>query len=736
MTRKFLALLLSLLLNGALFALLSAFVYRQRLQLGIRFFPYTSDEFALFGTLWMMLGLCALPGLALAALALWRGYDRLALWLNGSWAFLVNIYLLADTAALSISGSHLLYFLGYVSDILMHPELEGLAWVGGTRGLIAPSLAILIGSAIACLLSHYLATTILTRTTALGYLVGTITVLLTFILSSPWWWSDLLISTAVYQQLPIPTQTLQRVSTRRFSHGLKIVELTNSLTSDDTVVIRNFGPPVQLQGWQVRTRNSQFPLDGILDTNQEIAFSADFAHDVEWLTLLDPQGRPQDALQYTTTTQEWLASLPYHRGAFEALAPAVDRLQEALDRGVKTPAPPDPGPQVTNKKHVVIILLESFRRDAVSPESTPQLSRWSQHGVEMKQHVSGANGTHLSLYSLLFGRCATYYRRDLNAWIEPQMMATFKASGYQTSYYSSATSVGWMWMERMLAPRYFDRIELGQEHRSVDQWHRWNSKDADYIAEIPELLTSATQPQLVVMFAMSTHYPYPFPKEFDLHQPSLGDSLHSQQFAHASQEILKNRYANSVAYLDALIGSFLSRVDLDNTIVVITGDHGEGLWDDGSAAHGTRLSEVQLAVPCLVLGGGLSPTKIDYPTYHGDILPTLLHALEGRPTPIQGGHGISVLAPTERDSVPVVPTVAYPPYGLALFAGEDRLKFSISTSEWFSGRIGLGFLTPGLHVTFAGQLAANGLIRGGTVDRFDFPTWNRRLDYWAELLSR
>jgi hypothetical protein len=688
MKRHAAALALGWALNGLCLGLLSSVVYRDRLEIAQRLFPYLRDALALTLTLWLTALLAALPGLLLSWLALSMGRTRLAYGVAAAWGFVANAYLLSDAAALSVSGSHLLYFLGYVSDILAHPELQGLAWIGGAQGLIGPLAVILASSLLAVVCCLVGAERLLRRPAARRWIQGPSLAALALLVGSPWLWSDLLIATAVYQQLPIPTAWLLALESHRFARGVKMVELTNSLTENDQVVIHNFGPPVDLQGWRVLTRSFQGPLSGTLGTGEELTFPADFAAGKEWVALQDAQGKLQDTLQYTPASGAWVSSLPYPRTDPKPLAEPLTELQQALRQAVVQAIPPDPEPRVRKPKNVVIIMLESFRRDALTPQSTPELSRWSEQSLRLEQHFAGCNGTHLSLYSILFGRSALFYRRDLSVWTPPQLIATLKASGYQTSYFSSATSVGWLWMERMLAPQYFDRIELGQEHRSVDQWHRWNIKDAEYLAEIPELLRTAQAPQLVVLFAMSSHYPYPFPPEYDLHQPSLGGALNTSELTHASQEILKNRYANAAAYLDSLLGKLLGELDLNNTLVVITGDHGEGLWDDGNASHGTRLSQAQVAVPCLILGAGTPARAVTAPTYHADLLPTLLHILEDQPVTIQGTHGASVLGPLQRDSVPVTGVVTYPPYELALFSAEQRLKFSLSTPEWFSGRIG------------------------------------------------
>lgn len=724
-------------LNALLFSVLSWSVYNSRLELGKRIFPYFQDDLALLLSLWLASLACCLPGVALAELLARVGRGRPARIVLYSWSAAVCALLLADTASLSMSGSHLLYFTAYVYDVMAHPELEGLAWLGGFKGLVLPMLGVVLAAIGNVALSAYLSHRLTARHRHRPpHRVG-LALLLALSFSTPWIWSDYLVASMFYQHLPLPTEIPQNAVNRRFASGVRIVEMTHARELGDILVLRNFGPALSLDGWSVVTRNLTLKLSGTLEPHQEQTLRGEFDPVLGWASLRDASGKEVDRLQYTRASNGWSASLPYRRHQGNQLRVGTELLEKSLQKASSRAVPVDAKARVTSRKHLVVFLVESLRRDAITPEGAPNLTLWSQRGLKLGNHFSSANGTHLALYSVLYGRSPLFYRRDLAARVKPQLTQTLKASGYHTSYLSSATSVGWMWMERMLGLETFDDIQLGQEHRSVDQWHRWTSKDAEYAASIPTLLKAAKTPQAVLMFAMSTHYPYPFPPEWDLSQPSLGQELDTATLGwQADHQVLRNRYSNSVRYIDHLIGEMLEEIDLENTVVVITGDHGEALWDDGTASHGTQASQVQLAVPCLVLGGGIPAGEITAPTYHADLLPTVLHALEGTPVAVQGGHGVDLLAPFERDSIPAVSVVSFPPYQLNLIGLQDRIRFEIASSEWFSGRIGLGALGKGLRVTFAGELEADGLLHGSLSESFHDETWEKRLKYWAEIFQR
>ncbi len=107
-------------------------------------------------------------------------------------------------------------------------------------------------------------------------------------------------------------------------------------------------------------------------------------------------------------------------------------------------------------------------------------------------------------------------------------------------------------------------------------------------------------------------------------------------------------YDAEVATADAVVGSFiedLKRLGVyDRAIVVLTGDHGEGLGEHGEEQHGIFLYREAIEVPLLLkLPGGLGAgRRVEAPAQLSDILPTVTQLL-GLPTPA-GVSGTSLLA--------------------------------------------------------------------------------------------
>ena len=119
---------------------------------------------------------------------------------------------------------------------------------------------------------------------------------------------------------------------------------------------------------------------------------------------------------------------------------------------------------------------------------------------------------------------------------------------------------------------------------------------------------------------------------FDPHAPYAPPEPYASRYA-------SNTYAGEVAFVDAALGPLLDRARADTTrptLVIVTGDHGEGLGDHGEETHGVFAYEATLRVPLIVAqvggpaaaqAGSRRAQVVATPAQHVDILPTILDGL-------------------------------------------------------------------------------------------------------------
>jgi arylsulfatase A-like enzyme/Tfp pilus assembly protein PilF len=97
-----------------------------------------------------------------------------------------------------------------------------------------------------------------------------------------------------------------------------------------------------------------------------------------------------------------------------------------------------------------------------------------------------------------------------------------------------------------------------------------------------------------------------------------------------ASEFQKNPYDGEIAYMDASIGELLDGLRrsglMDNTLIVVAGDHGEGLMEHGERQHGIFLYEYALHVPLLMAWEGRIRPGLRIRNLCGldDVAPTVL----------------------------------------------------------------------------------------------------------------
>ncbi|WP_415380098.1 sulfatase [Halosimplex sp. TS25] len=95
-------------------------------------------------------------------------------------------------------------------------------------------------------------------------------------------------------------------------------------------------------------------------------------------------------------------------------------------------------------------------------------------------------------------------------------------------------------------------------------------------------------------------------------------------------EILRALYRAELAYIDDRIGELRSLLEAagewEDTVVVVTGDHGENVGEHGLMDHQYCLYDTLLHVPLILHGGPFTGGAVDGPVQLTDVAPTLLDA--------------------------------------------------------------------------------------------------------------
>ncbi|MBI3735284.1 sulfatase-like hydrolase/transferase [Candidatus Sumerlaeota bacterium] len=195
-------------------------------------------------------------------------------------------------------------------------------------------------------------------------------------------------------------------------------------------------------------------------------------------------------------------------------------------------------------------------------------------------------------------------------------------------------------------------IEVG--HLGADQEQRRASAVTDSVIHYLESDKSGGKSFLFVHY-FDPHQPYDPPPEF----ASLYDNVGAPSpqsvnpdccgYLHRDDNDPKRGnwprlYAAEITYMDSEIGRLLdylkSRGSYKNSIIILTSDHGEILWEHEPVfSHGRNVYESVIHTVCMIKlpGRKFRGTKCDRLSANIDVLPTLLHEL--RIPPPQGMDG-------------------------------------------------------------------------------------------------
>ena len=283
--------------------------------------------------------------------------------------------------------------------------------------------------------------------------------------------------------------------------------------------------------------------------------------------------------------------------------------QEVMRAGLD-PAPVDSSAFVKRQglPNIIMIIFESFRTSALGPGMMKRLDSWADQGLRLERHYSGSNCSHLGLFSLLYGRASFGFHQTLDRAIPPQLLESLRLSGYETTLLTSGEIKGFRRMADFINDKYCDHvIQVGEF--GLESMNDWPDSDRRKLANVQTIVNEAQdKPQLVFFYLLSSHYRYPCPLEFEIFKESAG-FLH---FLNPREQIRNHqrRYANSLLFLENEVMNLVQSIDLSRNIVIMTGDHGESMGEDGVFTHASRMSEIQMRTPFVMVGPGIEPRKI------------------------------------------------------------------------------------------------------------------------------
>jgi hypothetical protein len=333
-----------------------------------------------------------------------------------------------------------------------------------------------------------------------------------------------------------------------------------------------------------------------------------------------------------------------------------------------------------SRKHVVLIIVDSLRADRMQVygyqrPTTPFLSQLVRTG-RMKK-VDAAFSTCSESFCGITSTLAGREFRDISARTF-QLQDVLSDEGYATWFLLSGNHTAWNGL-----PSFYH----ASDGRLFDgsQTLRYTMDDDRLVLEGLERVPPASpdRPAFFYIHLMSTHYlgvqlaeSHVFTRPDDQVSPGL------EPYKILEQLNKPDRYDDKVRQADGIIGQVFEALAakhyLDDAMVVVTSDHGEGLGER-HWAHGWNLYEEDIRIPLLLY----DVPAVSYPDLsfaaQVDIAPTILDRL-GLPIPASW-EGRSLLSPV-RQRFTFHQTYFVPNRFAVVYRDRDALYKFIATPEY------------------------------------------------------
>lgn len=364
--------------------------------------------------------------------------------------------------------------------------------------------------------------------------------------------------------------------------------------------------------------------------------------------------------------------------------------------------------EVSHKPNVFVILVESFREDALTAEITPYMHQLKIHEAQpIDRSWASSNGTHLSWFGLFSSRMPIHRETDRercreNNWPGIQVFNEWRNFGYDLSIYAPSE------LEyRDMGNHFFGEkgkvFGLIREHIESDPIYDLDLSERERIlledlkTDVSNRVKAGAKGAEGGLFSIycidSPHFYYQWHKDFEPpFTPYFEGTYLPSRPSEEELLLVNNKYHNALAWADHLVKDFCEHLKAegiyDDSIVVIMGDHGEEMQDNGGWLHVSSLENEQVRVPMLVKwpkgvlaeNGGRGPTLGD--ASHLDLVPSILEYVSG--SKVESLAGVSLLANEPRSVIATTDQGGIAKEGM-MFA-KDGYKAYFKWPNFWNGR--------------------------------------------------
>jgi arylsulfatase A-like enzyme len=292
--------------------------------------------------------------------------------------------------------------------------------------------------------------------------------------------------------------------------------------------------------------------------------------------------------------------------------------------------------------NVIFVCIDTLRADHLGcygyeKDTSPNMDAFAKESVFFKNSYSSTAWTFPSHFSMFTSRCPN--RNDLLIYPAVRRFSDsyvtlaeiLKSAGYKTAAFAGG---GWMGKELGYEQGFDTYVSYGRRfENNQPALFRW-------------LANHASEKFFLFIHGFNTHRPYDAPEAFKhkfIKDIDIPDECRGITFADKQPEkficlktengvvYMNSQYDAEIFYVDILMKRLFDELKknnlYENSIIIITSDHGEELSDHGQLDHIKTLYQELIKVPLIIrLPGGKGKT-VKSKVSNINLLPTLLDIL-------------------------------------------------------------------------------------------------------------
>lgn len=308
------------------------------------------------------------------------------------------------------------------------------------------------------------------------------------------------------------------------------------------------------------------------------------------------------------------------------------------------------------RPNIILLSIDALRADHLGAhgykrETTPFLDELAEREIEFKTAISASSHTREAVPALLSGRYPDVFAANGYQYVPKTVADRLSEVGYRTAGFHSNPYVSRAYGFDSGFDTFDDDLVLGQNRfvalaqRAVNKYvlnrGEYHARAAEINDRSLSWLNSVDdgQPFFLWNHYMDPHGPYNPPAKYTYADCELSNDEaqtlyqktidHPDEITERERQSLIDAYDGEIRYLDEQLRTFFAALDdrglLEESLIVVTADHGDAFGEHGYYTHPRYLHESLLHVPLIVsLPGEGRNNTVMMPVSTLDIVPTML----------------------------------------------------------------------------------------------------------------